>query len=118
MVGGVGQAGSPVWVPGLAFCPVKAPWRVTSAEIAFGKAEIAFSKAEKRPETVESLAASVSVLWRCPTLPQPIGCSTIGAAGLSFQVRNVAGRFPGAVTTTRLFVQHHPPPRVLVGGVG
>ena len=63
-----------------------------------------------------SLAASVSVLWRCPTLPQPIGCSTIGAAGLSFQVRNVAGRFPGAVTTTRLFVQHAPP--VLVGGVG
>ena len=56
-----------------------------------------------------SLAASVSVLWRCPTLPQPIGCSTIGAAGLSFQVRNVAGRFPGAVTTTRLFVQHAPP---------
>ena len=111
MVGGVGQAGSPVWVPGLAFCPVKAPWRETSAEIAFGKAV-------KRPETVESLAASVSVLWRCPTLPQPIGCSTIGAAGLSFQVRNVAGRFPGAVTTTRLFVQHHPPPRVLVGGVG
>ena len=80
------------------------------------QAEIAFSKAEKRPETVESLAASVGVLWRCPTLPQPIGCSTIGAAGLSFQVRNVAGRFPGAVTTTRLFVQHHPP--VLVGGCG
>ena len=48
------------------------------------------------------------VLWRCPTLPQPIGCSTIGAAGLSFQVRNGAGRFPGAVTTTRLFVQHAP----------
>ena len=43
MVGGVGQAGSPVWVPGLAFCPVKAPWRVTSAQQAFGKAEIAFS---------------------------------------------------------------------------
>ena len=48
----------------------------------------------------------LGVLWRCPTLPQPIGCSTIGAAGLSFQVRNVAGRFPGAVTTTRLCVQH------------
>ena len=61
---------------------------------------------------------SIGVLWRCPTLPQPIGCSTIGAAGLSFQVRNVAGRFPGAVTTTRLFVQHHPPPRVLGGGCG
>ena len=45
MVGGVGQAGSPVWVSGLAFCPVKAPWGETSAEIAFGKAE-------KRPETI------------------------------------------------------------------
>ena len=52
MVGGVGQAGSPVWVPGLAFCPVKAPWRVTSAKTAFGKAEIAFGKAVKRPETI------------------------------------------------------------------
>ena len=51
------------------------------------------------------------VLWRCPTLPQPVGCSTIGAAGLSFQVRNGAGRFPGAVTTTSFVVQ--PPPRGL-----
>ena len=58
----------------------------------------------------------MGVLWRCPTLPQPIGCSTIGAAGLSFQVRNVAGRFPGAMTTTSLGVQHcsH---RLVVGGV-
>ena len=50
------------------------------------------------------------VLWRFPTLPHPLGCSTIGAAGLSFQVRNVAGRFPGAVTTTRLC---RPPPLLL-----
>ena len=55
------------------------------------------------------------VLWRCPTLPQPVGCSTIGAAGLSFQVRNGAGRFPGAVTTTRISVQHAP--RQVFGGV-
>ena len=55
------------------------------------------------------------VLWRCPTLPQPVGCSTIGAAGLSFQVRNGAGRFPGAVTTTRFSVQHAP--RQVFGGV-
>ena len=57
------------------------------------------------------------VLWRFPTLPHPLGCSTIGAAGLSFQVRNVAGRFPGAVTTTRLC---RPPvlARGLVGWVG
>ena len=57
----------------------------------------------------------ISVLWRCPTLPQPGGCSTIGAAGLSFQVRNVAGRFPGAMTTTSIGVQHSP--TVFVGGV-
>ena len=58
---------------------------------------------------VVSSLSCFGVLWRCPTLPQPIGCSTIGAAGLSFQVRNGAGRFPGAVTTTRLCVQHCPP---------
>ena len=58
------------------------------------------------------------VLWRFPTLPHPLGCSTIGAAGLSFQVRNVAGRFPGAVTTTRLCVQHCPPLFVCVWGCG
>lgn len=109
MVGGVGQAGSPVWVPGLAFCPVTSAVESNISTDSIQQAKIAFGKAEKRPETVESLAASVGVLWRCPTLPQPIGCSTIGAAGLSFQVRNVAGRFPGAVTTTRLFVQHAPP---------
>ena len=57
------------------------------------------------------------MLWRCPTLPQPGGCSTIGAAGLSFQVRNVAGRFPGAMTTTSLGVQHCSPPLCLFGGV-
>ena len=82
-------------------------WVTSASERDIRKESI--QQAKKRPETVESLAASVGVLWRCPTLPQPIGCSTIGAAGLSFQVRNVAGRFPGAVTTTRLFVQHHPP---------
>ena len=73
--------------------------------------------------TLMGEALRLRVLWRCPTLPQPIGCSTIGAAGLSFQVRNGAGRFPGAVTTTRLCVQHCPPLAPLlvcvrVGGVG
>ena len=90
---------------------------IRQAKKAFGKAEIAFSAQRSGQRLYKSLAASVGVLWRCPTLPQPIGCSTIGAAGLSFQVRNVAGRFPGAVTTTRLFVQHHPP-ALCLGGVG
>ena len=58
--------------------------------------------------TLMGEALRLRVLWRCPTLPQPGGCSTIGAAGLSFQVRNVAGRFPGAMTTTSLGVQHSP----------
>ena len=34
------------------------------------------------------------VLWRCPTLPHPPRCSTIGACGLSFQVRNGCWAFP------------------------
>ena len=37
---------------------------------------------------------TVSVLWRCPTLPHPPRCSTIGACGLSFQVRNGCWAFP------------------------
>ena len=43
---------------------------------------------------VVSSLSCFGVLWRCPTLPQPIGCSTIGAAGLSFQVRNGSWAFP------------------------
>ena len=34
------------------------------------------------------------VVRRRPTLPHPGECSTIGAEGLSFRVRNVTGRFP------------------------
>src|SRR5690349_13637826 len=36
---------------------------------------------------------------RRPTLPHPPECSTIGAGGLSFRVRNETGRFPSAITT-------------------
>ena len=36
---------------------------------------------------------------RCPSLPQPPGCSTIGAGGLDFRVRNETGYFPSAMTT-------------------
>ena len=39
-------------------------------------------------------AKQLSVLWRCPTLPHPPRCSTIGACGLSFQVRNGGWAFP------------------------
>ena len=39
------------------------------------------------------------VCRRCPTLPHPTECSTIGAEGLSFRVRNGTGRFPNAKTT-------------------
>ena len=44
------------------------------------------------------------VVWlrRFSTLPHPVGCSTIGVVGLSFRVRNVAGRFPNTMTTASL----------------
>jgi hypothetical protein len=35
---------------------------------------------------------------RRPTLPHPPECSTIGAEGLSYRVRNGTGRFPNAMT--------------------
>src|SRR6478672_7046075 len=49
---------------------------------------------------------------RCPTLPHPPGCSTIGAVGLSFRVRDGTGRFPHAMTAVTLA----PPPGPLGGG--
>ena len=51
---------------------------------------------------------------RCPTLPQGLPCSTIGAASLSFRVRNVSGRFPRAMAAETLVPA---PTRVVVGGV-
>ena len=46
---------------------------------------------------------------RRPTLPHPSECSTIGAVGLSFRVRDGTGRFPHAITTANL-----PPPHTAV----
>ena len=43
---------------------------------------------------------------RCPTLPQGRPCSTIGAASLSFRVRNVSGRFPRAMAAETLGPAH------------
>ena len=42
------------------------------------------------------------VVRRRPTLPHSSGCSTIGAVGLSFRVRDGTGRFPHAVTAVTL----------------
>ena len=39
---------------------------------------------------------------RRPTLPHSLPCSTIGAEGLSFRVRNGTGRFPFAMTAVTL----------------
>src|SRR4029453_7256730 len=53
---------------------------------------------------------------RCPSLPHPPGCSTIGAVGLSFRVRNGTGRFPHAMTAVTLLPV--PGARLFLGGVG
>src|SRR5674476_123816 len=42
------------------------------------------------------------VVRRRPTLPHRHQCSTIGAEGLSFRVRNGTGRFPFAMTAVTL----------------
>ena len=51
---------------------------------------------------------------RCPTLPHSFGCSTIGAVGLSFRVRDGTGRFPHAMTAVTLPTQ----PLAFLPGVG
>ena len=43
-----------------------------------------------------------SYVRRRPTLPQPLGCSTIGAEGLDFRVRDGTGYFPFAMAAVTL----------------
>src|SRR5690606_22341646 len=56
---------------------------------------------------------SVWLSRRRPTLPHSLGCSTIGAGGLSFRVRNGSGRFPTAMAAVTLFNCH----TLVLGGV-
>ncbi len=55
------------------------------------------------PPTSTGWGASLMCVRRCPTLPHPVECSTIGAEGLSFRVRNGAGRFPFAMAAVTLW---------------
>ena len=58
------------------------------------------------------------IVRRCPTLPHRGRCSTIGAEGLSFRVRDGTGRFPFAMTAVTLWnYQPHPRPLAKGGGV-
>ena len=43
------------------------------------------------------------IVRRRPTLPQPLGCSTIGAGGLNFRVRYGTGCLPSAMATETLW---------------
>jgi len=58
------------------------------------------------------------VLRRRPTLPHPGGCSTIGAEGLSFRVRDGTGRFPFAVTAANSVELSIPGASTWCGGGG
>jgi hypothetical protein len=46
------------------------------------------------PRSRRPHSCTASNVRRCPTLPRPVGCSTIGAGGLSFRVRNGCRAFP------------------------
>ena len=85
------------------------------AESATDKGRIGNAKKNEAAGDVKSPAASVRVLWRCPTLPQPVGCSTIGAAGLSFQVRNGGWAFPRCYDHHKFWCSTLFPRRGLVG---
>ena len=45
----------------------------------------------------------IVVVWRRATFPHPVGWSIIAVPGLSFRVRDGAGRFSWAVTATKLY---------------
>src|SRR5690606_31641362 len=49
-------------------------------------------------------------VWRCPALPHPLGCSTIGAGSRNDRVRNGTGCDTSALTTKQTF-EHTTPPQ-------
>ena len=51
---------------------------------------------------------STMFVRRRPTLPQPLGCSTIGAERLNFRVRDGTGCFPFAMAAVTLAVTTSP----------
>ena len=57
------------------------------------------------------------MLRRCPTLPHPPRCSTIGAVGLSFQVRNGFWAFPPRYDHRKVS-NYSPTPGLIGGGCG
>ena len=63
-----------------------------------------------RPEFVEFRRGAFKYVRLRPTLPHRHQCSTIGAEGLSFRVRNGAGRFPFAMTAETLLRYSHSRP--------
>ena len=83
-------------------------WHLVTADGAaitsIAPSDSTYRKSGQKPEGFWPLP--ISVLWRCPTLPQPGGCSTIGAAGLSFQVRNGGWAFPRCYDHHKFGVQH------------
>ena len=63
--------------------------------------------------TPKGVALDQKNVRRRPTLPQPLGCSTIGAERLNFRVRDGTGCFPFAMAAVTLVVHH---PRLFLGG--
>ena len=62
---------------------------------------------------------STMYVRRRPTLPQPLGCSTIGAERLNFRVRYGTGCFPFRYGRRNSFnLIQTPSPPELVGGLG
>src|SRR5690606_31513708 len=51
----------------------------------------------------EGTASRLKIVRRRPTLPHRLQCSTIGAEGLDFRVRNVTGYFPFAMVAETLW---------------
>jgi hypothetical protein len=53
----------------------------------------------RAPASAEALPSLTNNVWRCPALPHPLGCSTIGAGSRNDRVRNGTGCATSALTT-------------------
>src|ERR1035437_6766585 len=76
-------------------------WLWLLSPVVLGPAQLTANAKEPRP-VVPGGGSFTMYVRRRPTLPHRHQCSTIGAEGLSFRVRNGAGRFPFAMTAVTL----------------
>src|SRR5690606_8316002 len=95
--------------PGPVGSPVLAPVAVARSQTSSQQPGVGRTRQGPAPSGAGPCPLLFNV-WRCPALPHPLGCSTIGAGSRNDRVRNGTGCDTSALTTKQTF-EHTTPPQ-------